>query len=552
MTWGPDLTPEEYQAIEQRQQSVAVESASLQNLIDRLNELEKTQEIQRDADKKMYDYFNVIAWSYEAEYRQYVGYYYDGDLILDADLEATAKNEYDTKLFPDDWTDPFAPKTSIAALNIVPDNADTFDLQSEIALSDVAQYGMQAIRSDKVDDTEPGSAETTTAVTSSSTSVTVDDVSPFQIGKWAALSKVGEITVESGSDGQCQDPGGSENNKFRSDSAEFTTNGVVSTDKLIITGGANAGEYTVSSIESETILYIVGEFPSVSTTNEVYDITRTTGNKRAIVEVTDINDPVLDITVIVMSGDRVGSGAFISSQLSDFKNMVTIMMRQLQTSLDIQVDSLENNEDNVSSPSAATEIANALLYATDTHTAYTSWIQAGGVVTESGTDGQCVDPGAGADDRFTSVSALFQTVGVQPGDRLDITGSSNAGSYSILTVESETSLRINVQFPSVPSTGETYEVRFGTQWEDGVLESVEILLANRIANSTSRKAEIERAVSPANSIYDRRAVWINALVNRAFGSWTTLENTRASIELLESQKEDIDEIDDAYKEFLGQ
>lgn len=80
---------------------------------------------------------------------------------------------------------------------------------------------------------------------------------------------------------------------------------------------------------------------------------------------------------------------------------------------------------------------------------------------DSGTAGQCQDPGGGLDNQFYELGALFITNGVQPGDTLTIIGGPNAGSYTIATIPLETTLTIATQFPSVPSSNEVWEITYG-------------------------------------------------------------------------------------------
>jgi len=78
---------------------------------------------------------------------------------------------------------------------------------------------------------------------------------------------------DNGTAGQCQDPGGGLNNQFYELGALFITNLVQPGDTLTITGGANAGSYTIATIPAEDTLTIATEFPTVPSSNEVWAIT---------------------------------------------------------------------------------------------------------------------------------------------------------------------------------------------------------------------------------------------------------------------------------------
>jgi len=87
------------------------------------------------------------------------------------------------------------------------------------------------------------------------------------------LGEAAQQSRDSGTAGQCQDPGGGLDNQFYELGALFITNGVVPGDTVTITGGPNAGSYTIATVPSETTLTIATKFPSVGTVNEVWSIT---------------------------------------------------------------------------------------------------------------------------------------------------------------------------------------------------------------------------------------------------------------------------------------
>jgi len=146
---------------------------------------------------------------------------------------------------------------------------------------------------------------------------------------------------------------------------------------------------------------------------------------------------------------------------------------------------------------------------------------------------------------------------VQPGDNVAILTGPNAGGYAVKQVLSQTTLLVVITasggFPSVPSTNEDYEVAFGSRWEPGVLDVLSLQLTARIDTQASRQTEIEDALADvASGVYVRRSPWVDALVNRAHGSWTAYESTLATITLLESQQSQLEALDSNYEEFLNQ
>lgn len=78
----------------------------------------------------------------------------------------------------------------------------------------------------------------------------------------------------SGVDGACSDPGGGTNNLFTSLTGKFVTKGVAAGDILTITGGTNAGTYTVLAVIGETsfTVALAVPFPTVPTTDEVWSV----------------------------------------------------------------------------------------------------------------------------------------------------------------------------------------------------------------------------------------------------------------------------------------
>ena len=78
----------------------------------------------------------------------------------------------------------------------------------------------------------------------------------------------------SGVDGACSDPGGGLNNLFTSITGQFVTKGAAAGDVLTITGGANAGDYTILAVIGETSFTVAEAvpFPAVPTTDETWSV----------------------------------------------------------------------------------------------------------------------------------------------------------------------------------------------------------------------------------------------------------------------------------------
>lgn len=89
----------------------------------------------------------------------------------------------------------------------------------------------------------------------------------------------------------------------------------------------------------------------------------------------------------------------------------------------------------------------------------------GGMATgvSSGEAGSGTDGAVTGTYTFESAAATFETYGVAAGDPLVITGGTNAGTYTVASVESETALTVAEAFPDTSSTGETWSLTAAAQ-----------------------------------------------------------------------------------------
>jgi hypothetical protein len=120
--------------------------------------------------------------------------------------------------------------------------------------------------------------------------------------------------------------------------------------------------------------------------------------------------------------------------------------------------------------------------------------------------------------------------------------SGNEGRYSIIAVGANT-VTVKDVWKRKNSTGEVFSVVTPAAWVVGALTLLRDAIASRIPQIGDRRAAVERA---AVGIYNRRAEWLNALVNRATGSLTQYQSTVVSLAAMEDQQQGAEDVADTY------